>query len=372
MLLRSRHHRLERALGVVSPAVLAASVAAYVERCGADELHARLARGLGALSAEERTQLAMWVGGIEVDRSLSLVEVQAILESAADPVPGAAAFLRENPRAAMVLGGDAVDTILEPFSGELAPRPVEPRRLPLSAAALVAAVVFIAVVPLVAQYAHQRSVLSGLTSPIAALVAPARPVARGRAATVRPAPHHVRPVHRVHPKHRRRPAVHRRRMRAAARRPVTRVARRVVRRPMRRIAFGGSAWKFAPSHNPYLRPRVRRAELASDRRVFGSPRFDARARFIVASYLHAVIAGKTRLALAHLGLPSTANPHNLLERAITSPNAQVAIVGSTQSAAADRVQAEIRNGHRSYFEVFKVQRDGPALRIADRYYIPVP
>jgi hypothetical protein len=71
-------------------------------------------------------------------------------------------------------------------------------------------------------------------------------------------------------------------------------------------------------------------------------------------------------------MPATADRSALAELAIVSRRTRVAILGSKpQARGMEQVQADIVTDGREYFEVFNIVRDGPAIRITGRYYIPV-
>lgn len=140
-----------------------------------------------------------------------------------------------------------------------------------------------------------------------------------------------------------------------------------------------AAWKFDPSQNPYFTRKWHRggvAYAAPRARAAGTPQaedaFSGRARLIVASYLNAVISGDTGRALQHLGMAPTADPKAISESPIVSRDARAEIVGVKRDENGQvRVQVDINGRRGEYFEVFSVQPDGRAARIADRYFIPV-
>lgn len=128
--------------------------------------------------------------------------------------------------------------------------------------------------------------------------------------------------------------------------------------PPRRVA-----WKFDPHNNPYVSPHAH----SVDRSAFGQ-----RARLSVDAYLRAIIDGNLPAAFRHLGMPANGDSSALAELPIVSRDTTVAIVGSKpRTAGREEVQADIVTHGREYYEIFYVERDGPAVRIADRYYIPV-
>lgn len=93
---------------------------------------------------------------------------------------------------------------------------------------------------------------------------------------------------------------------------------------------------------------------------------------MVASYLDAVISGDTGRALQHLGMPAASDPKAISESPIVSRDSRAEIVGVKPADNGQvRVQVDINGRRGEYFEVFSVEPDGRALRIADRYFIPV-
>jgi hypothetical protein len=116
-----------------------------------------------------------------------------------------------------------------------------------------------------------------------------------------------------------------------------------------------------PAHREWKHP------YEADTSVLG-----ARARLHVSGYLRAIVDGNLTAAFAHLGMPATADRSALAELAIISPRTRVAILGSKPEARdTEQVQADIVTEGREYYEVFYVVRDGAAVRITERFYIPV-
>jgi hypothetical protein len=204
---------------------------------------------------------------------------------------------------------------------------------------LLGLLIAVAVLPLAAQYVRQRGLLEGLSEP---LLLPAVTPFVERVGLHRPRPLVRRVVHHH-------AAV---RVRHIARRP--HVHKRIVAFVAPRVAY-----------RPPARRHVRHASVAD------ASRFGVRARLSVRSYLHALIAGDIPAALGHLGLPRNAGTAAISELPILASGTSVAIVGSKPSARGEQVQADIVTGAREYYEVFYVTKDGPAVRITDRYYIPV-
>lgn len=344
---------VHRTLAAVDPSALADSVESYVGLLPANEVRDLSQRAFEKMSPADRTQF-----GLYLDRKSITDGTDGLLARRFT------AFLRQNPRAIESLGSDALEQILAP----LAPAETfeQPRRpVSLTAAALAILALAVAVVPLAAQYAHQRGMLQGLTDP---QPAPATAPLVAKAAAAAPPRKGSKPAAGVQPRRSapaaRRPAANKRNVaqrRVAAvqgHRPAIAPVRRVNRHtavPARRIA---AAWKFDPRNYKY----------------FDKPanRFQERARLTVQSYLNAVIAGDTRTALAHLGLPPDAGLVNLSEVPIISRNSHARVIMvKPAGAGTTQVEADIKGRRGEYFEVFQVAEDGPALRITDHYYIPV-
>jgi hypothetical protein len=161
---------------------------------------------------------------------------------------------------------------------------------------------------------------------------------------------------------------------------VTHIAVHQPKRVRRR--YVASDWKFDPRFNPYFNraawhgvryvgPRYVRSSHASVAQVLPAG-FEGRASLIVSSYLNAVISGNTVSALHHLGLPADASRANLSEIPIISRDARVHVVSvDSQPDGRAKVEVDINGRSGEYFEVFYVAHDGPAVRIMDRFYIPV-
>ena len=345
MLARQKlRRRIDDALAVASPLALADAMDAHI--CSRDiaELRGLVERSAARMDGADRAQLALYLNPNDGDDLLG---------------PRFSAFLRQNPRAIVALDPQAVDAILAQV-GDLPQVSHTRRRLPASAAALLAIVLAIALLPLAAQYAHQRGLLEGLPEP-AILPSPIVPIVRptlARAvAAVPPPTHHVAIVHHARPPVR--VAVHHRSHPVTAHRAV---AYHPIHRHPRAVA-----WKFDRKNNPYFN-RVRwHHPFVADSSEFGE-----RARLSVRAYLNALIAGDFPAALAHLGMPPTADVDAIAELPIIARGTTVDIVGSkSQGEGKEQVQADIVTQGREYFETFDVERDGPAVRIADRFYIPV-
>lgn len=358
MLVRlNARRRVDDALAVASPLALAEAVEAHVAGLSTSEVHGLIARSLKRMDAVDRAQLALYL------------DVNDMGELAAHRF---SAFLRQNPRAIGALDPQASNAILAHL-GDLPKVEHLHRPLPLRTGGLVLLALVVALLPLGAQYLHQRGMLAGLRDPIAILPI-ALPVKTARAS----APHrHPAKTRRVRPVRHVTRVAHKRVLktphRIAARRPAVRRRVTALAAPVRRARE--VAWKFDPHNNPYFnRARWRHAALsvpATREPPFSSP-VEGRARLAVRGYLRAVAAGNFAAAFAHLGMPANADPAALPERPIVEPGSRVAIVGSqTLDNGRTRVQADIRTHGREYYEIFNVVPDGPAQRIADRYYIPV-
>jgi hypothetical protein len=262
------------------------------------------------------------------------------------------AFLRQNPRAIAALDPESIDLILAGV-GQLPRGEFEVHRLPARTWVIIAAVVAVALLPLAAQYAHQNGLVQGLGEPAAApLVAPVRVAAQ--------------PLYTPHRRPSVKHAVHKHAI-VAHHRVVKPVHYAIAARPARH-SHAVIAWKFDPHNNPYFNVQRWRHPYIEP----PSTGFAARARLSVRSYLNALVAGNTSLALMHLGLPRTAGRAALAELPIVTRKSSVAIVSSrSQVDGRELVEADIVSGGHEYFEVFHVARDGAAVRIVDRYYIPV-
>jgi len=335
--------RYSRTLTAADGSTLADSIESYLGNLSVEEARDVVRRYSSALPYAERTQLELYVRPAQLENGDTLIARRFI------------AFLRSHPHAAEYLDEGALEPTalpLEPLS-----RP-ERRRPNWSAVGLGVLAFLVAVTPLAAQYAHQRGVLSGLIdSPPAPIV----PAARAQEAAIVPQLHRVLPAKpALHPH----PAARTQRANFAARQHQLPLKHRIVARPHRahhrfasppRIA---SMWKFDRRNYRYFSPEART--------------LSQRARLEVQSYLNAVIAGNTRSALQHLGLPPDANLVNLSEVPIISHGARARVVWvKPQPNGQTQVDADIRGRKGEYFEVFYVAADGPAVRITDRYYIPV-
>lgn len=331
--------RIDDAIAVASPLALSEAMNAYISRLSPEDVLALAKRSAKRMESGERKQLGLY---LDLNEPGDLAAHRFV------------AFLRQNPRAIAALDRDAIEAILFEL-GEIPPVEHLTRRLSPRVTALVALAVAVAVLPLAAQYAHQRGLLDDLRNPI--LPVPIVPFVQTVAA------HAVKPARPV----KRRIAAHKH---VAPRRRIARVHRRVPARavalhrpaPVRRET--NLAWKFDPHNNPYVdRPR---------RGAVDTSAFAQRARISVSAYLRAIIDGNLPAAFAHLGLPANAGTDAIAELPIVARDSTVAIVSSKpRTGGNEEVQADIVTHGREYYEVFYVKRDGPAVRITDRYYIPV-
>jgi hypothetical protein len=227
----------------------------------------------------------------------------------------------------------------------------------------------LAFLPLAAQYAHQRGMLSGLDQiSLLPAVPAARPVQRHLTAA-KPAVHHEVAAPSAHPVEvtKRAVAVH----------PVKRhaVQRRIAAAPPHAThhrAAEGMPWKFDPRYNPYFNRSRWHVAFHLPRGLQPVDPFAQRARTMVEGYLGDVISGNTASALRHLGLPVGADITNVREAMLVTRRSSVHVVAvNRQPDGSAKVEADINGPAGEYFEVFYVARDGPAARIVDRYYIPV-
>jgi hypothetical protein len=388
---RTGRRRVNEALAVVSPLAFADAVEAYVTTLPSDELRTLVSRSVKRMDNCERMQFALFLGHdaapggsdtLFTGPAMRVEEVERLVESCTDFLPNRfAAFLRENPRAVPALGDDAVGEILATLplteseqtaltGGE------QPRRVPLRGVLVFALALMIAVVPLAAQYLRQRSIMAETVNPAVPMLPahsvvahepktpPQRPVRHTlhRSIARSPRPAHAAPKHVV--------ALAPSRPHASASRPVRKI---VTNRP-RHVA---SVWKFDPRYNPYFNHRgfTRYSAVAAAPSPPSKPSmsaFESRARLVVNSYLSAVIAGDTPRALAHLGMPSGTDPKAITESAIVSRGTRANIVAVKPGEdGTTHVQVDIVGRRGEYFEVFSVAPDGPAVRIKDRFYIPV-
>lgn len=369
------------------PEAFAQSLDSYLDSLSNDELRALVLRSIKRLDGAHRAQLGLFLGfdlaGHPIDEVAGNVDNRTLTTAIASCAllrERFGAFLQDNPRAIPALGNSARDRILGP--------PEKNRRLldalaraPVGAAALLGVVTILAFVPLFAQYSHQRGMLAGLSDvvlqpirtlplrvaahPIHLLQAPAAEKTHTQTPAARVVPAHPVASHQK--------ATPPRRF-AARKRPSHVAMHPRKHNRVRRIA---RVWKFDPKNNPYFnRSRWHVIAAARSAPAHGSSmpanRFAARSAFIVTSYLHALIAGNTAQALGHLGLPSNAPISNLAETPIISRNARTHVLGvSTVPDGRARVEVDIRSGGGEYYETFYVAHDGPAVRIMDRFYVPV-
>lgn len=372
------------------PEAFAQSLDSYLDSLSPEEVRALVLRSIKRLDGAHRAQLGLFLGfdlaAHPIDEVAGGVDSRALtaaIGSCALLRERFGAFLQDNPRAVAALGNTVRDRILGPPEKNLHVRRLL-SQVPIGVASLLAVVIILAFVPLFAQYSHQRGMLAGLSeivlNPIHVLPrhVPARPLALVQAPlpqvhqhpqVSRPAPHKIAPsAHRS--------ATHRppSKQRVATRKTSPRIA--MHRQPRARPRHIARAWKFDPRYNPYFHHGRWRAVAAAR---FAHPpvpqrtsAFAARSALIVTSYLRALIAGNTVEALGHLGLPSNAPASNLPEAPIVSPNARMHIVNiASVPDGRTRVEVDIHSSGAEYFETFYVAHDGPAVRIVDRFYVPV-
>lgn len=356
---------------MLDQAAFAHSVETHLESLTAEEVRALVLRSIKRMDGAHRSQLALFlgheVGADPIDEvggsPLHEQQLRAYVESSTLLRERFAAFLRENPRAAIALG------IVDRDEARVSPL----RKLPPKTAAIAALALVLAFLPLAAQYVHQRGALSGLGQISLLPPAPAAPPrARLQREPARRAIHHAaapRTQHHVRSK-KRALALH-----AAHRRGTE---RRIAAAPVRAVhrTHAAAPWKFDPRYNPYFNRG--RWHVAYHEATHAAPHaapvdaFARRARIIVEGYLADVVAGNTAGALRHLGLPEHADIGNVRESPIISRHTRVRVVAvSPQPGGGAKVEADINGPSGEYFEVFYVARDGPAARITDRYYIPV-
>lgn len=392
---RTGRRRINEALAVVSPLAFADAVEAYVTTLQSNELRALVMRSIKRMDSSERMQFALFLGHDAVSGraeeifarpTMKVDEVQRLVEACPDFLPNRfAAFLRENPRAVPSLGDEAVTNVLAtlPLAQD------EPRTLPteerthrarVQAALVLGLAVLIALVPLAAQYIRQRGMIAENVNPPSAPVLPLLHSAAGRPKVAQTLQHRPAAKHtpaRIAPKH------------AVALAPVrarTRThSRAIAKRNTHRAVHVASTWKFDPRYNPYFNrshfakspPVARSGSPARSAHVAVAQAtslnaFETRARMVVSSYLGAVIAGDTPRALQHLGLPRDGDPKAISESSIISRGTRAEIVAvKPGDDGTTHVQVDILGRRGEYFEVFSVTPDGPAVRIKDRFYIPV-
>jgi len=373
---------------MMEPVAFARSLDAYLDSLSQEEVRAMVLRSIKRLDGAHRVQLALFLGldvaGDPIDEvggsAVNDRELVAFIDSCGLLRERFGAFLRDNPRAIRALGKNVSNKILGP-----------PERngasvlghTPLKAIGLIAIAFVFSFVPLGAQYAHQRGMLAGLSEISIAPPFAVVPVHVARAAT-KPAVHRAARAPAVSPARSvvasRPHAVRHAAVKHAASKSVAvhRVAVRHSSRPRRSVA--ARAWKFDPRYNPYVNRSRRhgaRAIAFARARVPKQPQvvrsgFEGRAQLVVSAYLSAVISGDTHAALQHLGLPADASASNVSESPIVSRDARARVVSvDTQPDGRARVEVEINGRSGEYFETFYVARDGPAVRIVDRFYIPV-
>jgi hypothetical protein len=360
---------------MLEPVAFVHAVDEYLDSLTPEELRAMVLRSIKHLDGAHRAQLALFLGleFASVDpidevagSAVGDRELRAFIDSCGLLRERFGAFLRDNPRAIYALGRSTSERIFGTSENKAL---TFLSRVSPKAAALAAVLLLLAFVPLAAQYARQRGMLAGLSevslapqtvAPVTAnIIKPAVASQPGRGTTAAFHSH----------------AVTREPKRIAARhvRPKSVAVHEVAFHPARaRHVVTAQNWKFDPKYNPYFNHRgwhtvAFTAPHAPSRSVLG-----ARAELMVNSYLHAVIAGNTLAALHHLGLPANANPINVAESAIVTRDTRTNVVAVDQQPdGRQRVEVDLTGRTGEYFETFYVARDGPALRITDRFYIPV-
>jgi hypothetical protein len=338
---RNVKRRINDALATASPLAVAEAMDAHICNQSSIDVRALIERSLKRMDGGDRAQLALYVNIEDPDDLIG---------------HRFSAFLRQNPRAMAALDPEAIDAILAEL-GDL-PRVEHPvRRLPPRTLGFALLALAVAVLPLAAQYAHQRGLLEGLNEPV--MPPPVVPFAETIAHRAQARP----PVH-----HRVRRIAHRPvRHRAIAQHRTNVHAHYAVAFQPRARRSAQFTWKFDRRNNPYFNRTRWRHPYVADTSPFGM-----RARLSVRSYLHALVAGNLSAALMHLGLPANGDTNALGELPIISRESTVAIVGSKpQADGSEQVQADITTAGREYFAVFAVAHDGPATRIVAHYYIPV-
>jgi hypothetical protein len=382
---RTGRRRINEALAVVSPLAFADAVEAYVTSLNNDEVRALVNRSAKRMDSSERLQFALFLDHDAATTGVAELfsgpimraeEVHRLVERCDDFLPNRfAAFLRENPRAVPALGDDAVNNILSMLPLTTGPKAltgeVRARRMPARLVLAVVAVALIALAPLLAQYVHQSGMIAGTANPLMVPLAPVLHTIGHTPKTVRAAVMHRGVAHRAPPRH----VAHRiPPQRILALKPMPAYTGAATRRRGHHVVHVAKVWKFDPRFNPY----VRHARIASvPAHIAAAPKastnpFEARARLVVNSYLGAVIAGDTARALAHLGLPVGSDPKAISESAIITRDAKAQIVAvKPGDDGTTHVQVDIMGRRGEYFEVFSVTPDGPAVRIKDRFYIPV-
>lgn len=334
--------RIDDALAVASPLALAQATDTHIAHCSPDDLRTLIKNSVLRMEPAELEQLGLYVDPGDED------------DVVADRF---SAFLQHNPRAIAALDPHAVIGILTEL-GEVAPVEHPQRKLSAQIWGVVAVALVLVVLPLGAQYAHQLSWIQRLDA-----LAPAPIVPFVQRIALRRAPSRPSHAHHVHPRVHAAP----RTVHVAQHRTLVPVPHAVAYRPRHVSSAPPVAWKFDRQNNPYFNRLRWKHPYVTDAAFDGD-----RARVSVHQYLHALVVGNLGEALGHLGLPRTAATTAISELPIVRRNTRVTIVGSKRvKGGAEDVQADIVTGTREYYEVFHVTKDGPAIRIADRYYIPV-
>lgn len=319
-----------------------------MESLSDEQVRALVLRNIKRMDGASRAQLALFLGHDisrdpidEVGSGVDDGELRKLVQSCALLRERYAAFLRENP--------SALD----------APAPSPERPKPYKPVAFAAAAVALALIPLIAQYVHQRGMVSGPDQATIAAIVPA-PFVRKVASAVHAPSHAKPPVHRRAPHRATTPPPQRHvamTVPAAHSAMHVRAKRNKVR--YKRIAY----WKFAPQNNPYFTRRwgargrhaVAQHRAHAPRAVAVADGVTSRAGSVVSSYLLQVIHG---------GMPRAP------ENAIVSPTTNVHVVSI--HPAPDRrmkVDVELSGPRGAFFEVFYVARD--SMQIVDSFYIPI-
>jgi hypothetical protein len=371
---------------MLEPVAFEKSLDSYLDSQSPEEIRALVLRSIKRLDGAHRVQLALFlgldvagdpiteVGGSSIDDR----ELREFIESCALLRERFGAFLRDNPRAIRALGKNVSERILGPTESVHA---AFLRRVPPKLAAAIALALVVMFVPLAAQYEHQRGMNAGPSELSVEPPAAAQPPARF-ASTVTPVRGTMRAHAAIAPVTRERHvAIHAAVPRRARHtyRPSLRIAAQPRARSYR--VYVASGWKFDPRFNPYFNKSAWHIvhfvpQRTARVRPYGPAPlpagFEGRATLIVTSYLNAMIAGNTPSALHHLGLPATAPRTNLSESPIISRDSHARVVSvDAQPDGRAKVEVDITGRTGEYFEIFYVAHDGPAVRIMDRYYIPV-
>jgi hypothetical protein len=247
--------RIQDALAVASPLALAEAMDAHIAGRSGEDVRALIASSIKRMDAGDKRQLDLY---LDLDRHDDLLGHRF------------SAFLRQNPRALAALDPDVLNAILADL-GELPMIEHASRRIPLRTAGLLGLALAVAILPLAAQYIHQRGLLQGLNAPPAP--PPIVPFVQQVAA------HPALPAHRLHYAHK----IHR-------------------HAPPKRVI----AYAPHPRPRPHMRPHQHRRIARVRHGVWRHPyvadasRLGARARLDVSGYLRAIIDGDLPAAFKHL------------------------------------------------------------------------